>query len=685
MNEYDVSAAFQQIEEILIQSMTRNLGKHVKDQDLEGFDWTMWQAEQLKALKQYREENAELFEGYFSTINTDIETALLKANATGKLSEEQKILKALKKGYKAPKTTNKGVEGAFFKVNNRKLTALVNATKKDMEYAETAVLRMANDKYRKIIFNAQVYANSGAGTVWQAVDMATKDFLSSGINCIQYADGRRVNIASYAEMAIRTANRRAYMLGEGAKRDEWGVHTVLVSQYGACSPTCLPWQGKVYIDDVYSAGKPDGEHPLLSTAIAGGLFHPNCRHTTTTFFEDVNTEPTPMDAEKTQENSVLEQKQRYNERQIRKYKRLEMGSLTQENIDKYKEKRIYWQQRNNAFIAAHSDVLRRDFERESSRGFVSKPPEPKWKPSVVIPEPTPPVKPKIEPSFKEKITAVKDKVVKNGNVIEESHLKEAGKSVISELNKNSEITKISENIQRLEKEKNDLFKAYMDCVKQGSTQSSDRDRLYYEWENKRKEYEQQKQNSIILNANILKNKLSQVREVGYGGIDVASHLNNSRSPMRKVIERAYDVYPKDWVRKSVNKSNLTPKKVQRGYYSSYRNVIAISDRGGNESFATAIHELGHRFENTMPEIVEIEKSFYNRRTAGEKLTWLGAGYDRSEKARFDKFLNKYMGKDYGGSSYEIVSMGFEMAYTEPVELLKDKDMAELIFGILAIV
>lgn len=685
MNEYDVNAAFQQIEEMLIQSMTRNIGKHIKDQDVEGFDWTMWQAEQLKALKQYREENAELFQGYFSTINADIETALLKANATGKLSEEQKILKALKKGYKAPKTTNKGVEGAFFKVNNRKLTALVNATKKDMEYAETAVLRMANDKYRKIIFNAQVYANSGAGTVWQAVDMATKDFLSAGINCIQYADGRRVNIASYAEMAIRTANRRAYMLGEGAKRDEWGVHTVLVSQYGACSPICLPWQGKVYIDDVYSGGQPDGIHPLLSTAIAGGLFHPNCRHATTTFFEGVNTEPTPMDAGRTEENSALEQKQRYNERQIRKYKRLEMGSLTQENIDKYKEKRIYWQQRNNAFIAAHSDVLRRDYARESSHGLVSKPPEPKWKPSVIIPEPTPPVKPKIEASFKEKITAVKDKVLKNGNVIEESHLKEAGKIVVSELNENSEIIKISENIQRLEKEKNDLFKAYMDCVKQGSTQISERDNLYDEWEKKKEEYKKQKQKSIILNADILKAKLSEVREVGYGSINVAVHLKNSRSPMRKIIERAYDVYPTDWVQKSVDKSNLTPKKVQRGYYSSYRNVIAISDRGGNESFATAIHELGHRFEYTLPEIVKIEKSFYNRRTAGEKLTWLGAGYDRSEKARFDKFLNKYMGKDYGGSSYEIVSMGFEMAYTNPTELLRDKDMAELIFGILAII
>lgn len=38
--------------------------------------------------------------------------------------------------------------------------------------AETAVLRKADDDYRKAIFNAQVYANSGAGTYEKAVDMA---------------------------------------------------------------------------------------------------------------------------------------------------------------------------------------------------------------------------------------------------------------------------------------------------------------------------------------------------------------------------------------------------------------------------------------------------------------------------------------------------------------------------------
>ena len=85
----------------------------------------------------------------------------------------------------------------------------------DMKKAETAVLRMANDQYRKVIFNAQVYANTGAGTYEKAVDMATKDFFSAGLNCVEYANGARHTIADYADMAIRTACKSAYLQGEG--------------------------------------------------------------------------------------------------------------------------------------------------------------------------------------------------------------------------------------------------------------------------------------------------------------------------------------------------------------------------------------------------------------------------------------------------------------------------------------
>lgn len=84
-----------------------------------------------------------------------------------------------------------------------------------MEKAETAVLRKANDDYRKAIYNAQVYANTGAGTYEQAVDMATKDMLSRGLNCVVYANGARHLLSDYADMAIRTAQQTGVSAGRG--------------------------------------------------------------------------------------------------------------------------------------------------------------------------------------------------------------------------------------------------------------------------------------------------------------------------------------------------------------------------------------------------------------------------------------------------------------------------------------
>ena len=161
-----------------------------------------------------------------------------------------------------------------------------------MQRAETAVLRMANDQYRKVIYNAQVYANTGAGTYEKAVDMATKDMLSSGLNCVMYANGARHTLSDYADMAIRTASKRAYLQGEGAKRREWGIATVIMNKRGNPCPKCLPWVGKVMIDDVWSGGSnKDGNYPLMSTAIAAGLYHPRCRDSHTTYFDGISTPP----------------------------------------------------------------------------------------------------------------------------------------------------------------------------------------------------------------------------------------------------------------------------------------------------------------------------------------------------------------------------------------------------------
>lgn len=93
--------------------------------------------------------------------------------------------------------------------------------------------------------------------------------------------------------------------------------------------------------------------------------------------------------------------------------------------------------------------------------------------------------------------------------------------------------------------------------------------------------------------------------------------------------------------------------------------------------------MGHRIENMYPEVLEIERQFYNRRTAGYDLEWLGPGYDQREVSRKDNFINAYMGKDYGGSGYELLSMGLESLFCDTYNLSRDTEYEDLILGILA--
>lgn len=273
-DEYDIEKAFAAIEQELISSMMRNLGGHRAEETEKGYNWQQWQVAQLETLERYKKKNAQKFQSTFSDINSAVEVMIREAKAAGGTEQEQSALRAIQKGFKASKIPEQGIEGAFFQLNQRKLDALIKATTDDLKKAEHAMLRFSNDKYKKIIFNAQVYFNTGAGTYEKAVDMATKDFLRAGINCIEYKNGSRHSVKEYAKMALQTANKRAKLAGEGEKRKEEGISTVILKKRGNACPKCLPWVGKVLIDDVWSGGSQrDGPYPLMSQAIAAGLYH----------------------------------------------------------------------------------------------------------------------------------------------------------------------------------------------------------------------------------------------------------------------------------------------------------------------------------------------------------------------------------------------------------------------------
>lgn len=346
MADYDIGAAFEAIEDELIASMIRNMDRHRAWEDDEGIQWSMWQAEQLKTLEKYKKANQKRYGKQFKDINGQIGEILYKARQTGNMQQEIQILNAIKNGFTGANKVSQGTAAEFFRLNNRKLEALIEATTNDMERAESAILRKANDEYRKVIYNAQVYANTGAGTYEKAVDMATKDMLSRGLACVEYANGARHTLADYADMAIRTASKRAYLQGEGEKRQEWGIATVIMVKRGNPCPKCLPFVGKVLIDDVWSGGqKSDGPYPLMSKAIAAGLYHPRCKDSHTTYFSGISTADDSWSKEELeavgQANKQGVERQ-YAERQAEKYERLAKYSLDEDNKKQYKLKKREW-------------------------------------------------------------------------------------------------------------------------------------------------------------------------------------------------------------------------------------------------------------------------------------------------------------------------------------------------------
>ena len=351
-NEYDLADAFRRIENELMASMIRNMDRHRAEETKEGYNWSMWQVEQLKALERYKRKNQKKYQKQFKSINSQIERLIRRARMKGNMKQEIRILQAIRKGWKTSGTNRSPAHDAitaeFFKLNDRKLDALIEATMHDMEAAETAVLRKANDDYRKAIYNAQVYANTGAGTYEKAVDMATKDMLSRGLNCVMYANGARHTLPDYADMAIRTASKRAYLQGEGEKRQEWGIATVIMAKRGNPCPKCLPFVGKVLIDDVWSGGSKDGvdpetgkRYPLMSYAISKGLYHPRCKDSHTTYFPGISTADdtwTKEELETIGQQSKDEARQQYVARQIQKYDRLAKYSLDADNKQTYSDK-----------------------------------------------------------------------------------------------------------------------------------------------------------------------------------------------------------------------------------------------------------------------------------------------------------------------------------------------------------
>lgn len=399
-DSYALKDIFVDMEMDLVLSFKRNLTKHHTDEINKGFSWEMWQVAMLRNIEEYRKENQKIIGKYRPAVKAVVDDVLNYKYEEGQRNVEKQAKRTKQNQSQEPETgqidmdhgsfslpeneRNTGKVGntppketQFFGMNKKKLNALISSTQKDMEDVCQAVYRKMNDVYRQTIYKAVIQLNSGSISLNKAIDKATEEFLGKGIDSVVYKNGRHVNIATYAEMALRTASQRATFLGEGTKRDEYGNYLIVVSTHPNCCKLCYPWQGQILIDDVFSHPNDDyiveykGKYKLLSVAMKAGLLHPQCRHTLATWFEGISRLPKIYDEEEANKEYHAEQKQRALENAIRKAKRQKAGSTDQENKDKATKKVLALQKQLREHLKAHPE-LKRNLYREKMEPIIAK-------------------------------------------------------------------------------------------------------------------------------------------------------------------------------------------------------------------------------------------------------------------------------------------------------------------------
>lgn len=241
------------------------------------------------------------------------------------------------------------------------VAALLDATSGALRGTHLAILRTATDVYRSTIAEAAALSVTGATTRREAAWVAMRRFADRGVSGFVDERGRRWDLASYTEMATRSAVGQAFVEGHLDQVVGRGHDLVRISNSPDECPRCRPWEGRVL-----SVGGLDPRHPALSEARAAGLFHPGCTHGLAPYIAGLSRPFGP-----TADRIGFEERarQRGIERHIRHWRRREavaeaMGDARGQG--QAATRVATWQAEQRRFIA--DTGRRRDYRREQLAG-----------------------------------------------------------------------------------------------------------------------------------------------------------------------------------------------------------------------------------------------------------------------------------------------------------------------------
>lgn len=266
------------------------------------------------------------------------------------------------------------------------------------EFNAREVLKVANQSLQTYIRTVKIVDSlSTPDTLYETVKRQAPKGIQNGLKVV-YSDGKQYSWKAYMEMNIRTTVHQEmteHQMTVGAKVNQIFY---ICDSFADCAPDHADYQGKIYYneecdipDDVQAYIDSHGIQSMQEVTNGEPFLtsRPNCRHNfhaiptdevMTTSSEEILEKENLSYGEYKGSNYEAVQKQRYNERQIRKWKLQEENArkLVKEtglkdaaNVDQAHQKVLEWQRKQRELIKDNKEVLKRNYDRENARIIVN--------------------------------------------------------------------------------------------------------------------------------------------------------------------------------------------------------------------------------------------------------------------------------------------------------------------------
>jgi hypothetical protein len=301
------------------------------------------------------------------SIRKDMKRLLRDTNRVAKAEVQQSLIDTYMNGVNA-QNKHYGLPKTIMEAENVPLSLQRLILESDglIDGTSFQVLRNTDDAYRNIISQLSTGVLTGVETKQQVAQRALNAFAAKGITGFTDKAGRKWNLGSYIDMAVRTTTARAALQGHVDRATELGYDLIRVSNLYSTCPICAPWNGAIL-----SVSGNTLKYKSLESAKAAGLFHPNCMHTLTAYSEEYD-EIDRMLGQKTVENEQNDlelyeatQQQRSNERKIRQWRRMEAVALDPASKARAQAKIRQYQGVQRELISKYEQFgLKRQYARE---------------------------------------------------------------------------------------------------------------------------------------------------------------------------------------------------------------------------------------------------------------------------------------------------------------------------------